>query len=76
MDEDEVITEKENALGIKDFKEEINYQDVAFHYEKAEEIENEIIYLKKAADYAKAQYHNQEAEKILPKPVPAGTAQA
>ena len=34
MDEDEVITEKENALDIKDFKQEICYQDVTFRYEK------------------------------------------
>ena len=34
MDEDEVITEKENALEIKDFKQEIRYQDVTFRYEK------------------------------------------
>ena len=34
MDEDEVITEKENAIEIKDFKDEIRYQDVTFRYEK------------------------------------------
>ena len=47
--------------------EEKFFSTLAFHYEKAEEIENEIIYLKKAADYAKAQYHNQEAEKMYEK---------
>ncbi len=53
---------------------ENNYKDeekffstLAFHYEKAEETENEIFYLKKAADYAKSQYHNQEAEKMYEK---------
>ena len=34
LDEDEVITEKENALEIKDFNKEISYQDVSFRYEK------------------------------------------
>ena len=34
LDADEVITEKENALEIKDFEQEINYQDVTFRYEK------------------------------------------
>lgn len=34
MDEDEVITEKENALEIKDFNHEIHYRDVTFRYEK------------------------------------------
>ena len=34
MDEDEVICEKENALEIKDFNDEISYQDVTFRYEK------------------------------------------
>ena len=34
MDEDEVITEKEDAMEIKDFKEEISYQGVSFRYEK------------------------------------------
>jgi len=34
MDEDEVIIEKENALEIKDFQQEICYQDVTFRYEK------------------------------------------
>ena len=34
LDADEVITEKNNALEIKDFKKEITYQDVTFRYEK------------------------------------------
>jgi subfamily B ATP-binding cassette protein MsbA len=34
LDADEVITEKENALEIKDFEQEISYQDVTFRYEK------------------------------------------
>ena len=34
LDEDEVITEKTNALEIKDFFSEINYKDVAFRYGK------------------------------------------
>ena len=34
MDEDEVITEKPDALEIKDFNHEIEYQNVSFHYEK------------------------------------------
>ena len=53
---------------------ENNYRDeekffstIAFHYEKAEDVENEIKYLKKAADYAKSQYHNQEAENMYEK---------
>ena len=36
LDEDEVITEKENALEIKDFQQSIDYQNVSFHYEKDE----------------------------------------
>lgn len=38
------------------------YSSLAFHYEKAEEVEKEKTFLKKAADYAKEQYHNIEAE--------------
>lgn len=38
------------------------YSSLAFHYEKAEEKQKERVFLKKAADYAKAQYHNIEAE--------------
>ena len=38
------------------------YSSLAFHYEKAEEKEKERTFLKKAADYAKEQYHNVEAE--------------
>ena len=34
LDADEVITEKDNALEIKDFKEEIYYKDVSFRYGK------------------------------------------
>ena len=34
LDADEVITEKDNALEIKDFKKEINYQNVSFRYGK------------------------------------------
>ena len=34
LDEDEVIIEKENALEIKDFNDEISYQNVTFRYEK------------------------------------------
>lgn len=34
MDEDEVIVEKDNALGINDFNQEICYQNVTFRYEK------------------------------------------
>ena len=34
LDEDEVIIEKENALEIKDFDNEISYQNVTFRYEK------------------------------------------
>jgi len=38
------------------------YSSLAFHYEKAEDRQKERTFLKKAADYAKAQYHNIEAE--------------
>ena len=34
IDEDEVIIEKEHALEIKDFHDEISYQNVTFRYEK------------------------------------------
>lgn len=34
LDADEVITEKDNALEIKDFKDEIYYKDVSFRYGK------------------------------------------
>ena len=34
MDEDEVISEKDNALEIKEFNHEIDYQGVTFRYEK------------------------------------------
>lgn len=34
LDADEVITEKENALEIKSFKQSIDYQNVTFRYEK------------------------------------------
>jgi subfamily B ATP-binding cassette protein MsbA len=40
MDEDEVITEKENALEIKDFNQEISYNNVSFHYEKDDVLKN------------------------------------
>jgi len=43
------------------------YSSLAFHFEKAEELEKEIEFLKKAADYAKAQYHNTEAEMMYQK---------
>ncbi len=47
--------------------EEKFFSSLAFHYEKAAESEREIIYLKKAADYAKAQYHNSDAVKMYEK---------
>ena len=34
LDADEVITEKENALSIKDFNHQIEYKDVSFRYAK------------------------------------------
>ncbi|MBO4441303.1 tetratricopeptide repeat protein [bacterium] len=43
------------------------YATLAFHFGKAENLEKEIVYLRKAADYAKSQYHNEEAEKLYEK---------
>jgi predicted ATPase/class 3 adenylate cyclase len=52
----------------KNYKDEEKFfSTLAFHYEKAEDTEKEIVYLKKAADYAKSQYHNEEAEKMYEK---------
>ena len=56
-----------NAIEKNYKDEERFFSTLAFHYEKAEDMEKEIIYLKKAADYAKSQYHNQEAEKMYEK---------
>ena len=56
-----------NAIEKNYKDEEKFFSTLAFHYEKAEDLEKEIIYLKKAADYAKSQYHNQEAEKMYEK---------
>lgn len=47
--------------------EERFFSSLAFHYEKAEVFEKEKLYLKKAADYAKSQYHNADAEKLYEK---------
>ena len=55
------------AIGNHYKDEEKFFSTIAFHYEKAEDVKNEIFYLKKAADYAKSQYHNQEAETMYEK---------
>ena len=52
----------------KNYKDEERFfSTLAFHYEKAEDTAKETLYLKKAADYARSQYHNQEAEKMYEK---------
>ena len=56
-----------NAIEKNYKDEEKFFSTLAFHYEKAEDIEKEVLYLRKAADYAKSQYHNQEAEKMYEK---------
>lgn len=43
------------------------FSSLAFHYEKAGDAQNEMKYLRKAADYAKAQYHNSDAAKMYEK---------
>ena len=43
------------------------FSSLAFHFEKSEDIEKEIFYLRKAADYSKSQYHNTDAEKMYEK---------
>ena len=56
-----------NAIEKNYKDEERFFSTLAFHYEKAEDVAKETLYLKKAADYAKSQYHNQEAEKMYEK---------
>ena len=56
-----------NAIEKNYKDEEKFFSTLAFHYEKAEDTDKETFYLKKAAAYAKSQYHNQEAEKMYEK---------
>lgn len=60
---------KKVAVAIESnyLNEERFFSALAFHFEKAEEIEKEKHYLKKAADYSKSQYHNTDAEKMYEK---------
>ena len=56
-----------NAIEKNYKDEEKFFSTLAFHYEKAEDTDKETFYLRKAAAYAKSQYHNQEAEKMYEK---------
>ncbi len=58
---------------------ETKYADLVFHYEQAEDLVKTIFYLKRAADYARKNYQNQQAldfyERLYPYIVLQGNAE-
>jgi len=58
----EIHSKVAKAIEINYPGEERFFSSIAFHYDKAENRDKTILYLRKAAEYAKSQYHNADAE--------------